>query len=100
MIKEVLFCEEGWKMKKIKIEEKFEINVKRFCLPVKIEVGCPNCKTVCEQDFEDQYFSYPFLNDTIEKVICCGECDSEFLVDVKLEMNLLIDEDSVKLVEY
>lgn len=40
----------------------FEIDVKRFYLPLKVTTKCPHCGREVTRNFEDYYLSYPTVN--------------------------------------
>lgn len=68
------------------VEGKFDINVKRFYLPVVLEVQCPKCGSNATRDFGDEYLSYPFLNTEMNEYIICDECEHEFSLLIELKM--------------
>lgn len=84
-------------METITIHGENEINVKRFYLPVKVEVECPECKKKNENDFECDYLSYPVTNKKEPVYICCGHCDQEYEFDVTLGLSLDVDTKARKL---
>jgi len=81
--------------KKIKIinietkDEEFEIEVKRFYFPVKINWKCPNGH-INVRDFEEDYISYPLVNKEMNFDFYCQECDEEGIEDPVYETNLKI----------
>jgi hypothetical protein len=78
-------------MENIKVEGKHEVQVKRFYLPIKVDVQCPECKIVNTKDFEMDYLSYPTVNDEESVYMCCDECDVEFEFSVTLRLSLDVD---------
>ena len=78
-------------MKKIKIKDEFEIDVKRFKLPIKIEQDCPSCNSKCEVDLNSKSLSYPTVNKIERLSFYCGDCSQEFEIDTVLKISLHID---------
>ena len=74
-------------MENIKITDKFEINVKRFYIPIKGMVKCPHCNVDQEIDFSEQYLSCPTLNQKESVYQFCNNCDEEFEFDITLKMS-------------
>lgn len=75
-------------MEKIKIKSEFELEVKRFYLPVKIERDCPDCGTKCVLDLDSNYLSYPTVNKKEQGHCYCDVCDTEFEFDLTLKISL------------
>jgi len=84
-------------MGKIEIEEEFDLNIKRFYLPFKIEKECPNCKTKCIVDLNMNYLSYPTVNVKKQQYFYCENCEQEFEVDIILKISLDIGDDIRKI---
>ena len=84
-------------MKTIEVIGENEINVKRFYLPIKVDIECPHCKEKNEKDFESDYLSYPFTNKKEAVYICCDHCDEEYEFDVSLGLKLDVDTKARKL---
>lgn len=78
-------------MKNIKLNDKFEIEVKRFYLPLKMTVNCPHCNEEKNIDLSDDYLSYPTLNEAETIYQCCDHCDKEFEFDLTLRMSVDVD---------
>ena len=65
------------------------LDVKRFYLPgVTIKDNCPNCKTECVYDLTDHYLSHPKLNTPEDCVFYCDNCDNDWKIQVRLNLNL------------
>lgn len=79
-------------MKNIEIKEEFELNIKRFYLPIIIKRKCPNCNNECEEDLGYSYLSYPTVNKKERLHFYCPECDCEFEIDRILKISLQLDE--------
>ncbi len=81
-------------MSGLKIEQAdtpFEIDVKRFYLPVTITATCPKCGATVTRDFEEHYLSYPSTNEPIEEMLYCGGkggCENEWPVSLILRLTL------------
>ena len=75
-------------MKNEEIKEVFDIEVKRFYLPVVVKDKCPNCDGEISQNLEDQYLSYPTLNKADDITLVCEACDMEFQVPFTLRMSI------------
>jgi len=78
-------------MKTILIEGEKEINVKRFYLPVKVDVECPHCGEKHVRDFSVNYLSYPKINKRNHVYVYCESCDGEFEFDATLKVSLEVD---------
>jgi len=86
-------------MEIIDIKGKQELGIKRFYLPVKINIICPNCESNVEINMEDDYLSYPAINTKEEIVGYCDNCDNNISIDIKLRIALEIDRSSSKITE-
>jgi len=73
---------------KEEIIELGEIEVKRFYLPFKEEMKCPDCGTLCEVDFNNEYISYPNGKENIH--FCCPKCDTEFESKTTIEIVAIV----------
>jgi len=73
--------------KVINEEGSFEIEVKRFYLPVKIEANCPECGEHVVYDLNDNYLSYPDANVPFGHTMYC-ECEHEWEVPVILRVTM------------
>ena len=80
---------------KVKVEE-LEIEVKRFYVGHEIKIPCPECGKSELSFLGDDYLSYPSLNVEEPAHGYCDECDNEFELGVKLELNIEYDINSVK----
>ncbi len=78
-------------MEKINVDGDFEVQVKRFYLPIEVEITCPYCQEKQKKDFEDDYLSYPTANQKEKIYVCCDNCDEEFEFDVILRLALDVD---------
>lgn len=72
--------------------DSMSIDVKRFYVPAVITAQCPFCGKECENDYSDEYFSYPDTNERFGAHFYCdgpeGKDDHEFEVDVVLRITL------------
>jgi len=84
-------------METINLDGENEIQVKRFYLPIQLEVNCPHCQEKCTKDFDNDYLSYPVTNKKESVYICCDDCDGEFEFDVILRLSLDVDDQARKL---
>ena len=84
-------------METIDIDGEHEIQVKRFYLPVEVEITCPDCQAKLSKDFEQDYLSYPVTNKKESVYLYCDDCDGEFEFDVVLKLSLDIDGKARKL---
>ena len=84
-------------MKKIKIEKEYEIDVKRFYLPISHTVNCAHCGKELEKEFEWDYLSYPILNASIPVGIYCNDCEKESEFDIKLCLSVEIEDEVRKI---
>lgn len=73
-----------------------EIEVKRFYIPIKVEIPCAHCGAKLEKDFGQEYLSYPVLNTPEEVGIYCEECEEESAFDVTLRLSLEVDKEKVR----
>lgn len=85
--------------------ERFEIpkgsiEVKRFYLPVEFEIKCPKCGTHLYDDFEQQYLSFPYINENEEGSVYCENCELHCTYPVKLQVTVEARLDEVKLEEW
>lgn len=78
-------------MEDLEIKDKVELSIKRFYLPIKIERSCPGCNNECEVDLNDNYLSYPTVNQKEQICFYCNECDQEFGVDAILKISIQAD---------
>ena len=69
------------------------IEVKRFYLPLELEVKCPECGHIQTKDFENEYLSYPSLGEQ-EWHLCCRneDCCYEWTVPMKLTIEVEIED--------
>lgn len=78
-------------MEKIEVKKTFEIEVKRFHLPIIIKRKCPNCSSDCELDLNSDYISYPIINKKERITFYCDGCNINFEVDSILRISLEVD---------
>lgn len=83
-------------MKKIKIDDKFQIECKRLYLPVEIKCKCPNCDKELIFDLDDDYLSYPELNEIEYLTTYCSECDDHYQIEVVLRMQIEYNPESIQ----
>jgi len=80
-------------MIKKEITEEYEIDVKRFYIPIEHETNCPNCNTKNKANLNaGGYLSYPTLNKKEGVYMCCNECGQEYEFDLTLKMSVEINE--------
>ena len=72
----------------IAIDEEFELQVKRLCLPVRLALKCPKCKITTIKDLNREYLSYPIVNRPEELYHCCPNCENEFDTKITLKMTM------------
>lgn len=72
----------------MRIKEKFEIECKRFYLPVVVKGVCPNCGAECETDLRENYISYPIVNTKEIISIYCNNCEDYFEKEVTLRLSI------------
>ena len=77
-------------MKIIETQQEYELDVKRFYLPIKLEVNCPKCGQKIVRDFDHDYFHYPLINKKDDIHMYCYECDNEFDISGTLKISLEI----------
>ena len=82
-------------MEAIEIKDKAELDVKRFHLPVTIDVKCPNCGKDAKIDMSQDYISYPTINEKISIGGWCSECEECFRMDAKLKISLEVDKSTL-----
>jgi hypothetical protein len=75
---------------------KGSIEVKRFYVPIQVELTCPTCKGDIWKDFEDEYLSYPLLGEAEYTSIFCEGCDDHLEFKVQLDLTLKVDTESVR----
>ena len=64
-----------------------EIDCKRFSLGYRvIEADCPKC----HRPTENEYLSYPVMNEWFTETFYCGDCDEEFEKKMFLKVKLKI----------
>ena len=83
-------------MEEIKVTEIVELDIKRFYLPLKINVICHNCGNPSEIDLDKDYISYPTINDTITIGAMCIDCGECFELDAILNISLKIDRKTLR----
>lgn len=66
-----------------------ELDVKRFKLPLVINVPCPNCKTINELDFEKCTMDYPVINKQGQVYVYCKDCEDFF--EQKITLRIAVD---------
>ena len=66
-----------------------ELDIKRCYLPgVVLEGPCPKCGEPVVKDFEEDYLSYPNVNEPVEATCFCGECGHKWTVTLRLNVTL------------
>lgn len=76
-------------MKITNSKEAFEIDTKRFYLPITIETVCPKCGEKVIENFCENYLMYPTANVPFEHQL---RCSNEHEFDVKLTLSITIEE--------
>ena len=84
---------------KIKLHDvPFEINVKRFYLPVTLTATCPECGKEVVRDCTNSYLSYPTANEPIDVHFYCysegddGNEDEEHEFYEKVILRLTVED--------
>lgn len=68
----------------------FELDIKRFHLPVYFDVKC-SCGAVKTVDLEHDYLCYPVVGAEEDQYWCCNECGEEYTYKTKLNISLSVD---------
>lgn len=81
------------------VEEKLkgtnELNIKRLYLPFVYKKKC-KCGNDIELNLNNDYLMYPKLNTIEQMSIYCDKCDTQYQVDIQLEVAIVIrDEDNI-----
>lgn len=72
------------------------LEIKRLYLHgVKIEWDCPQCKIKRTHDFGFDYLSYPKINQEMELVLFCEECNENYEIKGKLNMSIELLSDEI-----
>ena len=66
----------------------YELDVKRCYLPFSIITNCPNCGSTIERDVSTDYLSFPYLNSKECVGLYCTECENDFVIDIKISINV------------
>lgn len=72
-------------------KEKFVLEIKRFYFPSKITWTCDRCNEENIMDFDEDYLSYPPVNEVFDLDLYCPNCDNEHVVKAKLSMKMDIE---------
>jgi len=78
-------------MENVKLNDKFEVDVKRFYIPLEVLLNCPHCNKEKKVDLSDDYISYPTVNQAEAIEQYCDHCDNEFEFDLTLRMSADVD---------
>jgi hypothetical protein len=66
-----------------------ELEIKRCYLPgVSLEGTCPKCGAPYARDCEDDYLSYPTVNEPFKETCYCAKCQHEWKVTLRLTITL------------
>jgi len=76
-----------------------EIEVKRLHLPYIIKFNCPTCNQNLTVDLDMDYLSYPTVGIPNVTGAYCDTCDEYVEVDIKLNLDLEVDLETVRLAE-
>ena len=77
----------GWRPAVENIGAPFSLETKRFYIPARLWVDCPDCGTTCVKDFNNEYMSYPEANSLrFEQVVCPK--DNEFVVPLRVKVTI------------
>lgn len=80
-------------MAKIKGFFKGELDVKRFYLPgIVIEDNCSECNKLVKFDGENDYLSYPNMDELQMIHMYCEDCNHDWSLPVKLEVKVSLTE--------
>ena len=67
----------------------FQSDEKRFYIPGAVVLDeCPKCKAIESKDLGEEYLSFPTLNGKESLHMYCGNCDYEWTVYLKLNLNV------------
>lgn len=76
--------------KEYEVSDGFEIGVKRFYLPISIDVRC-QCGYLNQIVLDRQhYLSFPYVNVWENQGWYCEECGDELRIEVKLNLTLSV----------
>lgn len=78
-------------MERFEVTGENEISVKRFYLPLVIDVKCPKCQSIQKLDFNDSYLSYPTVNKPNRTDVHCKACDDYFDVNIILRIAIELE---------
>jgi hypothetical protein len=67
----------------------YEIDVKRFKLPVVVKGKCPDCGGQAETDLEEHPLSYPKLGAPENISLYCSKCDEYWEATIIVHMSIL-----------
>lgn len=62
------------------------LDIKRFYAPFKLKHSCPKCGHDCGDYFEDNYISYPIINQAENIDFYCDECGHEWSGQIKIRV--------------
>lgn len=80
--------------KTVKVKGNYEINDKRFYIPVVAKHNCPFCQAPVKLCFEHDYLSYPVTNQVETVAGYCQGCDQNYFFDVILEISLKVSKEA------
>jgi endogenous inhibitor of DNA gyrase (YacG/DUF329 family) len=77
-----------------------ELHEKRFYFKGKIKVKCPNCKATMQQNFEEDYLSYPSIGEEDTIGFCCDKCEKDWEMPLTVKsIDIVIDYDDERITE-
>ena len=84
-------------MKNYKAEREFDLNEKRFYLPIEVKLNCPHCENEVVHDLDDDYLSYPTVNKAETIGLYCNKCESEFECKATIRISLEVNDENLTL---
>lgn len=79
-------------MKRYDITNTSSIDVKRFYLPLTIKLTCPKCNTVNDHNLNDNYLSYPTINNPEDIGVYCKKCEDYFNASITLKIAIEVND--------
>jgi len=66
----------------------FQGEKRQFIPGYKLTGPCPNCGADYSRDFEDNYLSYPTINEAMEYDCYCHKCEHEWAVNIEIRLTV------------
>ena len=67
-----------------KLDEGYEIDIKRFYLNASFQCPCPTCGEIGTSSFNENYLSHPTIGAKDTTTVFCDKCDDYFIVPIVL----------------